>query len=48
MESCHSRGILAIPAAFTPNEIWILKQEGAKAVKLFPAQLWTPAALKVS
>ena len=45
--ACHERGILAIPAAFTPNELWQTHSQGAKFVKLFPTQLWSPSALKV-
>jgi Entner-Doudoroff aldolase len=46
IKTCHSCGLLAIPAAFTPNEIWSAYLEGAKIVKLFPAQLWTPESLR--
>ncbi len=47
VHACHSRGILALPAASTPNELWNTKLQGALMVKLFPAQLWTPETLKV-
>eukprot|EP01114_Cavostelium_apophysatum_P004421 TRINITY_DN1464_c1_g1_i4.p1 TRINITY_DN1464_c1_g1~~TRINITY_DN1464_c1_g1_i4.p1 ORF type:complete len:542 (+),score=130.41 TRINITY_DN1464_c1_g1_i4:279-1904(+) len=46
VQECHRRGILAIPAAFSPNELWKLYRQGARVVKLFPAQLYTPAAMK--
>ena len=38
--------MLAIPAAFSPQELWETKLQGALAVKLFPAQLHSPATLK--
>lgn len=44
---CHSRGILAMPAAFSPQEIYeAVDLQGALCVKVMPAQLWTPAALQ--
>lgn len=43
---CHRRGILAMPSAFTPQEIYeCVEVHGAKCVKIFPAQLWSPSAL---
>lgn len=47
VSTCHQHGVLAMPAAFTPNELWETHKQGARAVKLFPAQLWNPEALKV-
>eukprot|EP00927_Polykrikos_kofoidii_P012559 TRINITY_DN15423_c0_g1_i1.p1 TRINITY_DN15423_c0_g1~~TRINITY_DN15423_c0_g1_i1.p1 ORF type:complete len:682 (-),score=122.96 TRINITY_DN15423_c0_g1_i1:141-2126(-) len=44
---CHQRGILAMPAAFTPQEIYeCVEVYGALIVKVFPAQLWSPSALR--
>eukprot|EP01121_Diplochlamys_sp_Union-15-3_P005445 TRINITY_DN1577_c0_g1_i2.p1 TRINITY_DN1577_c0_g1~~TRINITY_DN1577_c0_g1_i2.p1 ORF type:complete len:538 (+),score=103.89 TRINITY_DN1577_c0_g1_i2:45-1658(+) len=48
VEECHKHGILAIPAAFSPQELWETRVQGAHAVKLFPAQLTTPETLKVT
>ena len=44
--ACHARGMLAVPAAYTPQEIYRAVAAGARLVKLFPAQLWTPSTLK--
>jgi len=47
VRECHRRGVLAMPAAFTPQEIHQCVEEyGALTVKIFPAQLWSPSALK--
>jgi Entner-Doudoroff aldolase len=46
IEECHKHNILAIPGACSPQELWNTKLQGALAVKLFPSQLWSPAALK--
>lgn len=47
VQECHKRGVLAMPAAFTPQEIYqCVDGFGAKTVKIFPAQLWNPGALK--
>jgi 2-dehydro-3-deoxyphosphogluconate aldolase / (4S)-4-hydroxy-2-oxoglutarate aldolase len=46
VSSCHAHGMLAVPAAFTPQEIYRAVSAGAKMVKLFPAQMWSPANLK--
>ncbi|CAE8708839.1 unnamed protein product [Polarella glacialis] len=44
---CHKRGVLAMPAAFTPQEIYeCVEQHGAHTVKIFPAQLWSPSTLQ--
>ena len=43
---CHVRGIVAMPAAYTPQEVYECVCAGAKTVKLFPAQKWTPKQLK--
>eukprot|EP00929_Paragymnodinium_shiwhaense_P014388 TRINITY_DN122292_c0_g1_i1.p1 TRINITY_DN122292_c0_g1~~TRINITY_DN122292_c0_g1_i1.p1 ORF type:complete len:663 (-),score=98.28 TRINITY_DN122292_c0_g1_i1:146-2074(-) len=44
---CHRRGVLAMPAAYTPQEIYeCVEAHGALTVKIFPAQLWSPSTLK--
>lgn len=40
------RGLLCIPGAATPTEVFACVSAGADAVKLFPAELVTPAVLK--
>jgi len=44
--SCHDLGVLAVPAAFSPQEIHEAVSAGAMCVKVFPAQLWTPSKFK--
>lgn len=46
IEACLKYNVLPVPAAFTPQEIRTCWNAGAKLIKIFPAQLWTPAALK--
>jgi len=47
VKECHARGILAMPAAYTPQEIYeCVETHGALTVKIFPAQLWSPSTLK--
>jgi 2-dehydro-3-deoxyphosphogalactonate aldolase len=41
-----ARGMACIPGAATPTEAFAAVQAGADALKLFPAELVTPAALK--
>jgi len=41
-----SRGLLCVPGAATPSETFACVAAGADAVKLFPAELVTPAVLK--
>lgn len=38
-------GILAMPAASSPQEVYKCQQDGALTVKLFPAQLWSAGTL---
>lgn len=46
VEECHKRGVLAMPSAFSPQEIYeAVECHGAFAVRIFPAQLWSPSAL---
>ena len=44
--AAHARGVLAMPAAFSPQELHEAHNQGALCMKLFPAQLWNPSALK--
>lgn len=46
VHSCHASGMVAVPAAYTPQEIYECAMEGARCIKLFPAQLWKPSTLK--
>lgn len=47
VRTCHAKGILAMPAAYTPQEIYeCVEEHGAFTVKIFPAQLWSPSTLK--
>jgi 2-dehydro-3-deoxyphosphogluconate aldolase/(4S)-4-hydroxy-2-oxoglutarate aldolase len=39
-------GVATIPGCLTPSEMVDALDTGATAVKIFPAQLWTPSALK--
>jgi 2-dehydro-3-deoxyphosphogluconate aldolase/(4S)-4-hydroxy-2-oxoglutarate aldolase len=41
----HRDGLAVIPAASTPTEMLQAQAAGADLIKLFPASLWTPAAL---
>ena len=45
VRSCHRRGVLAVPAASSPQEIYQAYEAGARIIKVFPAQLWTPSLL---
>ena len=46
VQECIRLGLLAVPAAFTPTEVWRAHCEGAHFVKLFPAHLWNASTLK--
>lgn len=47
VQACHRMGVLAMPAAFTPQEIYECSElHGALCVKVFPAQLWSPATFQ--
>lgn len=45
IDTCHAHNVIAIPAAFTPHEIYTQLQLGADLVKVFPANelSWTYA-----
>jgi 2-dehydro-3-deoxyphosphogluconate aldolase / (4S)-4-hydroxy-2-oxoglutarate aldolase len=44
--AAHERGLAAVPGAFTPSEVAACVDDGADAVKLFPAGRSAPAYLK--
>eukprot|EP00118_Oscarella_pearsei_P011816 m.82148 g.82148 ORF g.82148 m.82148 type:complete len:594 (+) comp36287_c0_seq4:68-1849(+) len=46
IETCHKHGIVAVPSGFTSNELWSLHKQGARMIKLFSAQQFSPALLK--
>jgi 2-dehydro-3-deoxyphosphogluconate aldolase/(4S)-4-hydroxy-2-oxoglutarate aldolase len=46
LKTAKSRGVLAIPAAYGPTEIWRANEMGADAVKLFPARSLGPAFVR--
>jgi hypothetical protein len=39
-------GVLAVPGASSPQELFDAAAQGARVVKLFPAQMWKPSVLK--
>jgi 2-dehydro-3-deoxyphosphogluconate aldolase/(4S)-4-hydroxy-2-oxoglutarate aldolase len=46
LKVASSRGVLAIPAAYGPTEIWRANAMGADAVKLFPARSLGPSYVR--
>jgi Entner-Doudoroff aldolase len=46
LEAAAEAGVLAIPGALTPQEVTTAVNEGAHAVKVFPARLVPPAYLR--
>ncbi len=46
IQSAKSQGLLAIPGCFTPTEVFTAIKAGADAIKLFPAEMLSPAAVK--
>lgn len=46
VEKAKSLGLIAIPGALTPTEIFAMHECGADAVKIFPADIMSPATLK--
>ncbi|XP_065841162.1 uncharacterized protein [Oscarella lobularis] len=46
INACHNHGIVAVPSGFTSNELWSLHQQGARMIKLFSAQQFSPSLLK--
>lgn len=46
IDEAASKGLATIPAAATPTEMTTAHRHGADLIKLFPASLWTPAALR--
>ena len=43
--ACLAAGIVPIPGAATPSEVWTAAASGAPLVKLYPASSWTPRDL---
>jgi 2-dehydro-3-deoxyphosphogluconate aldolase/(4S)-4-hydroxy-2-oxoglutarate aldolase len=43
--AARRRGLVTIPAAFTPTEMVSALRAGADLVKVFPASRWSPAAI---
>jgi 2-dehydro-3-deoxyphosphogluconate aldolase / (4S)-4-hydroxy-2-oxoglutarate aldolase len=43
--AARRRGLVTIPAAFTPTEMTSAVRAGADLVKVFPASTWSPAAI---
>lgn len=37
LDLCRERGVISVPGAFSPSEIWKSIQDGADIVKVFPA-----------
>ncbi len=46
--ACLARGVVPVPAAYTPQELHNAYIAGAECVKLFPAQLWNPGTVRMS
>jgi len=46
VEECHRRGLVAVPSAFSSNEMWQLHRRGVRLIKLFHAGTISPAILK--
>jgi 2-dehydro-3-deoxyphosphogluconate aldolase/(4S)-4-hydroxy-2-oxoglutarate aldolase len=44
--AARRRGLVTIPAAFTPTEMVSAVRAGADLVKVFPASTWSPAAIR--
>lgn len=43
--AARRRGLMTVPAAFTPTEMVSAVRAGADLVKVFPASRWSPAAI---
>lgn len=43
---CHENGLLTVPAALSPSEVWSMFEMGADIVKIFPACTLGPKYLK--
>lgn len=46
VEKAKALGLVAVPGALTPTEIAAMHDSGADAVKIFPAEMFSPATLK--
>lgn len=43
---CKANGLLAVPSAFSPTEVWQMAEMGADIVKIFPAGALGPKYIK--
>lgn len=46
VSTCHAAGLLAIPAAATPTEIWNAHLEGALVTSIYPLSFWSPSTIR--
>ncbi len=46
LERCAASGVVCVPGALTPTEVWKAHRRGADAVKVFPASLVGPSYLR--
>ncbi|HUB41989.1 MAG TPA: bifunctional 4-hydroxy-2-oxoglutarate aldolase/2-dehydro-3-deoxy-phosphogluconate aldolase [Streptosporangiaceae bacterium] len=46
VDRCREHGVLAVPGALTPTEVFRAWHHGASVVKLFPARVATPAYVR--
>lgn len=46
VQTAHNAGILALPGAATPSELWKCAADGADGVCLFPSSGWPPSTLR--
>jgi 2-dehydro-3-deoxyphosphogluconate aldolase/(4S)-4-hydroxy-2-oxoglutarate aldolase len=46
VDHCREHGVLAVPGALTPTEVYRAWHHGASVVKLFPARVATPAYVR--
>jgi len=46
VQTAHNAGMLALPGAATPSELWKCAAEGADGVCLFPSAGWPPSTLR--
>lgn len=42
LEICDNKGIISVPAGFSPSEIWDMRANGADIIKVFPASRLSP------
>jgi len=46
IDTCHERGVVAVPGCFSPTEILAAHERGADIVKVFPSTSLGPAFIK--